>query len=175
MTDDVDDVDGDPVARALERTDRVPTVDVNASASPPSEGPINPSPDADAGDDSQGSANPELEPREASPLKRWLQRVPDGSHVDFRNRELWDPDNGGERRILFHLADAADGDGGIGYPNGVGILVGLAEIYYRRAFGDGDRDGAGGADRADDVDGDRDGAGDAAREELSRQEAEQYV
>lgn len=64
-------------------------------------------------------------------LMRWLERTPEGSHHDFDYREWWDPETGGENRLAFHLADAA-GAAGSGYPNALGIVVALAEIYWRQ-------------------------------------------
>lgn len=57
----------------------------------------------------------------------WATRVPEGSYRDFELRDYWDPENGGEKRIAFHVADFADVDG---VPNIVGVLLGLAEMWF---------------------------------------------
>lgn len=66
----------------------------------------------------------------------WARRIPEGSHFDFDARDWWDPDGGGENRLAFHLSDAS-GDG-LGYPNGVGVLVALAELYVAHLTGQSD-------------------------------------
>jgi len=71
----------------------------------------------------------------------WAERIPDGSHLDFDARDWWDPQEGGKNRLAYHLSDAA-GDGA-GYPNGLGVLVALAEMYWSRVEGEHD-------DRGDD-------------------------
>lgn len=74
-------------------------------------------------------------------LYEWVQRVPEGSHLEFDADEWWDTENGGRNRLAFHLSDAAGS--GAGYPNGVGLLVGVLEEYFttikqRKKDADGD-------------------------------------
>jgi len=60
----------------------------------------------------------------------WAERIPEGSHREFDRTDWWDPDGGGLNRLAFHLSDAAGA--GAGYPNGVGVLVAVAEEYWSR-------------------------------------------
>lgn len=60
----------------------------------------------------------------------WARSVPDGSHTDFDRSDWWDPKGGAETRLAFHLSDAAGA--GAGYPNGLGVLVALGELYWSK-------------------------------------------
>ena len=60
----------------------------------------------------------------------WAKSVPDGSHRDFTAKDWWDPEGGAENRLAYHLSDATPE--GAGYPNGIGVLVGFAELYWSR-------------------------------------------
>ena len=60
----------------------------------------------------------------------WLQDTPEGSYRDMDARQYWDPDGGGKNRLAHHLSDRA---GTTGIPNGIGILLALAEMYYNLA------------------------------------------
>lgn len=62
-------------------------------------------------------------------LYDWATSVPEGTHRDFEARDWWDTEGGAENRVGFHLSDATDG--AVGYPNGVGTLVGFAEMYFK--------------------------------------------
>lgn len=97
-------------------------------------------------------------------LSSWARRIPEGSHRDFDAHDLWDPEGGGENRLAFHLADAADADT-IGYPNGLGVLVGFVELYWTKVLG---RGSSGQPDEQDEHDPD-------GQETMSRDEAERYV
>lgn len=61
----------------------------------------------------------------------WATNVPEGSHTNFDSSDWWDPENGAENRLAYHLSDAA-GEGA-GYPNGLGVLVSLAELWWSAA------------------------------------------
>jgi len=100
-----------------------PAIGEEADARP--EGPL-PDPDADhAGD--------EFEDDESSggfdPFE-WARSVPEGSHTDFDATDWWDPEGGAENRLAFHLADATGA--GAGYPNGLGVLVAIGELYWSK-------------------------------------------
>jgi hypothetical protein len=76
-------------------------------------------------------------------LFEWATDVPDGSHTEFSISDFWDTDNGGLTRIGFHLP-AFDG----GYPNALGVVIGLCELYKQKleekqgdgGGGDGEKD-----------------------------------
>lgn len=97
-------------------------------------------------------------------LRAWAERTPEGSHTDFDARDWWDPETGGENRIAFHLADAADA--GAGYPNVLGVVVGAAELYWSKVQQqNGDDSSNDGSDEQDAPDADA----------VSREEAEALV
>lgn len=96
----------------------------------------------------------------------WAKSVPEGSHRDFDTSDWWDPENGAENRLAFHLSKVAPGEGS-GYPNGVGVLVSFGELYWREVLG---RGGGGDDGGGDDVEQD---APDA--ETVSRDTAEGLV
>jgi hypothetical protein len=58
----------------------------------------------------------------------WAKSIPEGSHLDFEAKDWWDPETGGKNRLAFHLSNLSDE--GAGYPNGVGTLVAIGEMYY---------------------------------------------
>lgn len=60
----------------------------------------------------------------------WLKSVPEGSYRDADARDYWDPENGGKNRLAHHISDLA---GVRGIPNGLGILLACAEIYWNLA------------------------------------------
>lgn len=111
----------------------------------PTAQPEGPHPDRDPGDDDL----PELEESDDSDgwsLFGWLKETPEGSYREMDARDFWDPEGGGRNRIAFHLSDLV---GARGLPNGVGLLVGLLEEYYRLAQaqnGGGDDSSSGGGD-----------------------------
>lgn len=118
--------------------------------------PEGPTPDADAddlgGDDEGGFS-----------VLSWARSVPEGSHTNFDKSDWWDPEGGGETRLAFHLSDAA-GEG-VGYPNGLGTVVALAELYWSQV-----KDQNGGGSSSDD---DEQDAPDA--ETVDRETAEAHV
>lgn len=104
-----DDLDHDPGAG-------IPEMGEEADARP--EGPM---PEVDADDVDEGGFS----------VLSWASEVPEGSHRNYDATDWWDPEGGGENRLAFHLSTVADSGGG--YPNGIGVLVALAELYWRLA------------------------------------------
>lgn len=104
----------------------IPGLDEEADARP--EGPM---PELEDGEDEGGFS-----------VLSWAKSVPDGSHRDFDTSDWWDPEGGAENRLAYHLSDATGA--GAGYPNGLGVLVGFAELYWSRV-----RDQQGGGDGGD--------------------------
>lgn len=105
------------------------TMDERGEARP--EGP-HPDPDRDDGAEEIGEM-PELEESgdgDGWSLFGWLQDTPEGSYRDMDARDYWDPENGGKNRLAFHVSDLV---GTRGVPNGVGLLLALAEMYYNLA------------------------------------------
>lgn len=70
----------------------------------------------------------EVEEESGFSVLSWAERIPDGSHLDFDARDWWDPETGGKNRLAYHLSDAT-GEGA-GYPNALGVLVAVAELYW---------------------------------------------
>lgn len=106
------------------------TMDERAEARP--EGP-HPDPSADRDPDEEIGAEVEEELADEGDswnLFGWLQETPEGSYRDMDARQYWDPENGGKNRLAFHLSDLA---GTTGIPNGIGIVLALAEIYFNLA------------------------------------------
>lgn len=119
--------EADPIKQALSQVDAGevdpggPDLEMDEE---PTARPEGPAPD-------HGADVLEEEPEESGfNLLSWAERVPDGSHLDFDSRDWWDPETGAENRLAYHLSDATSE--GVGYPNGLGVLVGLAELYWSR-------------------------------------------
>lgn len=72
-------------------------------------------------------------------ISDWATSTPSGSYRDVDARDFWDPEGGGKNRIAFHLKDLI-GSGDI--PNGLGTLLGGAELYYNLATEGGSRSSA---------------------------------
>lgn len=135
----------DPIKEALasvetgaETTD--PGAGDRAHGEQPDARPEGPAPDAGDRDD----AAEEIEEESGGfSVLSWAKDVPEGSHTDFDASDWWDVEGGGENRLAFHLSTIADSGGG--YPNGVGVLVALAELYWRRVT-DGESGGESGGE-----------------------------
>jgi hypothetical protein len=136
-------VEGDgPASESLDPKSAVLSEGEEPDARP--EGPL---PNDEPGDDQGGFS-----------VLSWAKSVPEGSHLDFDRRDWWDPEGGGENRLAFHLSTIADEGGG--YPNGVGVLVALGELYYSEVLG-----------RTDDVE--HDERGDDERDDQDAPDAEE--
>lgn len=130
----------DPIISALEEVDADGDHDdpgaghapIGEEADAMPEGPM---PDLEAEDVDEDSGS----------VLSWARRVPEGSHLDFDKRDWWDPETGGTNRLAYHLSDATPE--GVGYPNGLGVLVGAAEFYWSKVREQ--NGGGGGDDRAD--------------------------
>lgn len=122
------------------------TMDEPADARP--EGP-HPDPDrGDRGDDLDDELG-ELEESgdgDSWSLWDWATSTPEGSYRDMDARDYWDPDGGGKNRLAFHVSDLA---GTRGVPNGLGIILALAEMYYNLAQHDGGSSDDGGGSSGD--------------------------
>jgi hypothetical protein len=108
--------------------------------------PEGPHPDADHADAEEvEEAIPELGEEESDSwdIYGWLSETPEGSYRDMDARDFWDPDGGGRNRLAFHLSDLT---GARGIPNGVGLVIGAAEMYYNLAQHDGESGGDEGGD-----------------------------
>lgn len=120
----------DPIKEALAEVeagadhDRAddPGAGVGEIGEEPEARPEGPAPDSEMWDETDEEAEGGFS------VLSWAQSVPDGSHRDFDASDWWDPEHGGENRIAFHLSEATGA--GAGYPNGLGLAVGLAEMYW---------------------------------------------
>lgn len=162
----------DPVAVALEGVDvdapdGAADADVATSMPSPGEPSLEGSAEGSAEGSSEGSGPTDSEG--FSP-RAWAERVPEGSHLEFDAAEWWDPKNGAENRIAFHLADAAGA--GAGYPNALGVLVGLAEVYWREVRR---QQGSSSGSTSSTTSGEDGADSDSDDYDLTREEAEQYV
>lgn len=135
----------DPIMAALDEVEDE-GADADHDAARPDRGAGHP--DLGEEDDARPEG-PMPEPDEALPGEQddgfsvlsWARSVPDGSHTNFDASDWWDPENGAENRLAFHLSDAAGA--GAGYPNGLGVLVAFAELYWSAATGSSGEDDGG--------------------------------
>jgi hypothetical protein len=125
--------------------------------------PNGPAPDLDGEGDEQDDLGGEGDDGGFS-IYDWLTSTPEGSHVDHDARDWFDTETGGKNRIAFHLSELV-GDG-VGYPNGVGILVGVGEWYVAQV-GDG-TDEQGGDEPAGE-------GGESDPDAIPREEADKYT